>query len=67
MSQAYLINRMKPSDDRGNDVCNSLEVLNNLVYLTRHSLANETVAVNYLNMAEAQLRRLNDLLRAHFA
>jgi hypothetical protein len=67
LQQTSFIKRIESSDGTGNDVCNSLEVLTNLVYLTRHSLTDEALAVNYLDMAEVQLRRLNDLLRTHFA
>jgi hypothetical protein len=67
LSQTYLINALDRPDGTGNDVSNSLEVLTNLVYLTRHSLTDEAMAGNYLDMAESQLRRLHDLLRTHFA
>ena len=62
MRQTYLINATVRPDGAASDVCNSLEVLTNLVYLTRHSLTDVALAVAYLDMADAQLRRLTDLL-----
>jgi hypothetical protein len=63
LRQISHIDRIDRPDTTSNDVCNSLEVLNNLVYLTRHSLTDEAQAVNYLDMAVVQLRRLSDLLK----
>jgi hypothetical protein len=62
LRQTYLINATVRPDGATSDVCNSLEVLTNLVYLTRHSLSDVTLAIAYLDMADAQLRRLTDLL-----
>jgi hypothetical protein len=67
LGQTYLIDRTDRPDPPSNDVCNSLEVLTNLVYLTRHSLAEEEKAVFYLDMAVTQLRRLTDLLSTRLA
>jgi len=41
-----------------------LEVLTNLVYLTRHSLSapEQAAVIKYLDMADVQLRRLTVLL-----
>jgi hypothetical protein len=51
----------KRLDETAHEVRDSLEVLVNLVYLIRHSLADEAKAMNYLDMAVTQLHRLDDL------
>jgi hypothetical protein len=59
LREATLIDR---TDATSRDVGNSLEVLTNLVYLTRHSLTDGAQAESYLDMAVVQLRRLTSLL-----
>jgi hypothetical protein len=42
------------------DVRNSIEVLNNLVYLTRHRVADAAQVLIYMQMAEEELDRLEE-------
>ena len=45
------------------EIVNPLEALNNLVYLMAHSLEEPTKIALYVEMAEGELRRLNEIAK----